>query len=89
MLECNIWIYRVHASGEGDKEWNEERKGKEFDTNVGPIPPLVTTKSYRSLIRLTASIISLSSSAITSTRFNETPIEKQNFEKKAELVSTV
>ena len=58
-------------------------------TNVGPIPPLVTTKSYFSLMRVTASMISASSSAMTSTRFRCMPIEKQYFAKNAELVSTV
>jgi hypothetical protein len=57
--------------------------------DVGPIPPLVTTKSYLLLIRRTASIISSSSSAMTSMRLSWIPSEKQNLAKKAEFVSTV
>ena len=64
-------------------------EGGSYNTDVGPIPPLVTTKSYLSLMRLTASMISLSSSGMTSTRFSSMPIEKQNLATKEEFVSTV
>jgi len=58
-------------------------------TYVGPIPPLVTTKSYFEDMRRVASTISSSSSAITSIRLRDMPSSKQYFAKKAEFVSTV
>ena len=64
----------------GREREREGERGKSI-AYVGPMPPDVTTMSYFSLIRLAASIISSSSSAMTSTLLRLMPNEKQNLAK--------
>lgn len=58
-------------------------------TYVGPIPPLVITRSYLDDMRRAVSMISSASSGITSILFRDIPSSKQYFAKNAEFVSTV